>query len=702
MILPLLERNTKKISAAPTYSPHLTPRLTRPPPAAAATINPYTIIMKDSDSSLGLQLTASTSDGNRQGNQASNSQNPQSTTRKVRGPNVLIMSGAGKPIFVRYSNNDRTSCDTDQLEEDEDDWATACSLIQAIRANVLSFSLDPNEAAPLGDIQSIKAGNKIIVFMNTEALTLVAIGDETLDTEFLHLHLEYVYAQVIFTLTNQVNTIFRRSPSYDLRTMMGPNVNASLRNLLDRFDPVEIDTENGVVGDSSGYGSFLTASVECISPIPPELRDEASKLLLGACRFSNHRNRSRHSQVQDPLFAILMIGTMLVTIIQPSNPSSQLHTSDLHLILTFVGLQPGLLTNELWFPICLPRFDSSGFLYAFTSCLDPRDTGLSIVLISPNNSTDQFEAFRLSAMTLRKSLRLPPTKSNVLRIYDSSSSVSSSVATPITGNRARTRASEDDTVTTTSGHSDDPEKQFDDTAWQREEADDYFSEDENEKNVNVRAPRIKAKSRTHNDRQLPTLRENPLVDALRIALSPEHKAKMMSRYLGIASATHFVFRCEVFTQSNSDLPGGMLAQCFGPAIGFPFVDAASKRHVWNIYQKLSLRLRFGSALMETTMDAFDMIIDSYDGNGVDSRGISRECPMQCLLESSPCVHGVTYFQENNEWLHVGLNGKFFELYATLPGNISPKIGTAYCARLVRTLMGDERSLFLSNPITWDS
>merc|ERR1719232_2473753 len=99
---------------------------------------------------------------------------------------------------------------------------------------------------------------------------------------------------------------------------------------------------------------------------------------------------------------------------------SQLHTSDLHLILTFVGRQPGLLTNELWFPLCLPRFNSSGFLYAYTSCLDPMGTGLSIVLISPDNTTNQFESFRSAANTIRKNLGLRSIKTKVLRVFDSS------------------------------------------------------------------------------------------------------------------------------------------------------------------------------------------------------------------------------------------------------------------------------------------
>lgn len=386
---------------------------------------------------------------------------------------------------------------------------------------MLSFSLDTDEAAPLGDIQFMKAGRKMYMFMNTEALTLVAIGDEEYDTEFLRLHLEYAYAQVIFTLTNQVNAIFERSPNYDLRLMMGPNVNASLRDLLDLFDPVNVsgDVDGGFNSEGSGYGSFLTAAIECVSPIPPELRDEASRLLIGACRFDKYRNRTIHSQVQDPLFAILMIGTRLVTIIQPSQPSSQLHTSDLHLILTFVGRQPGVLTNELWFPICLPRFDSSGFMYAFTSCLDPRGTGLNIVLISQNNSTEQFEAFRFSAMSMRKGLGLPEAKSNVLRIYDSSSSVTSSVVTPVRNNQGRAHTSEDDTEITISGQSDDPERH--DTAWKRE-IDDYISEEDND-NVHNRAPRIRAKI-SRDDNHASTI----LIDSMNIAISREHKDALVS------------------------------------------------------------------------------------------------------------------------------------------------------------------------------
>ena len=45
-------------------------------------------------------------------------------SKTLRGPNILIMSGAGKPIFVRYSNNNRVPNETEDAIDDEDEWAT--------------------------------------------------------------------------------------------------------------------------------------------------------------------------------------------------------------------------------------------------------------------------------------------------------------------------------------------------------------------------------------------------------------------------------------------------------------------------------------------------------------------------------------------------------------------------------------------------
>ncbi len=609
------------------------------------------------------------------------------TVRKDRGPNIIILSSAGKPIYVRHGS-------------DEDEWSSACGLLQGLRANVLSF--DGGDSS-LGEIQSIRAGDMLIVFLNTRALTLVAISDGENGSQsegWLRLQLEYAYAQVIFTLTDQTQSIFEQSPSFDLRTMMGPNVDISLTNLLDQFDPPDPDemkqyeTDISAPSYSQGVATFLTAGVECVFPLNPKLRDSTSRLLINTCRGD------------DTLFALLVIGTRLVTIVQPSNPSSQLHTSDLHLILTFVGKQPGLLTNEVWFPICLPRFDSSGFLYAYTSCLDPVHTGLSIVLISGNNSTEQFKVFKSASDALSSKLGLPPL-SIVKRSLSTSLSTSTREDKNTTSNWGDMH---DDSDSYSDGGDDDSEKRG--SILSRISASGNVVSTigiaprpllgERQLSMTNYAPtKINPRPKSKTVEEKETTQNSPFITALKIATLPKQQEDIMRQYLELASAVHFTFRCDIYVQGSSGTSTeGMLTQCFGPPLSFPFVDTRSKRKVWDIYQRLSLRLRLGSSSVETCYDALDMFQGHDSSNMMGD--ISNDCPMQTLLESPPNVHGVTYLQEDNEWLYVGLNGKFFELYATLPATVKPREGTAYCARLVRKLMGDERILFLSNPLTWNS
>ena len=596
------------------------------------------------------------------------------TPPKDRGPNIIILSAAGKPIFVRHGS-------------DEDEWASACGLIAGMKANALSFD---DTDSTLGDIQSIKAGKSLIVFLNTKALTVVAISDGETGSQcegWLRLQLEYTYTQVIFTLTDQIQNIFEQSPNYDLRTMMGPNVDTSLRNLLDQFDPTdsdEVKDEPDIISASQitqGPSTFLTAGVECVYPLPPELRDGTSRLLIDACKGDRDSNT---------LFALLVIGTRLVTIVQPSNPSSQLHTVDLHLILTFVGTQPGLLTNELWFPVCLPRFDSSGFLYAYTSCLDPLHTGLSIVLISADNSTEQFKKFHCAADAVRNNLGLPPLSTLSQR---SSSSMLGDNKKSSTDN-INWSDEQDDTDSENDDDSDEGKSILSrisaaGEAPRRRSVERTLSMTD----YSLNSPRSKTKSV---DEKI-AAQDGPFVTALKIALLPKQQEEIMQQYLELCSAVHFCFRCDIYVQGSSGTSTeGMLTQCFGPRLSFPFITASSKRRVWDIYHRLSLRLRLGSSSVETCYDALDMCQSS---TSMDT--LSNDCPMQSLMESPPNVHGVTYVRDN-EWLYVGLNGKFFELYATLPATVKPREGTAYCARLVRKLMGDERMLFLSNPLTWNA
>ena len=80
------------------------------------------------------------------------------------------------------------------------------------------------------------------------------------------------------------------------------------------------------------------------------------------------------------------------------------------------------------------------------------------------------------------------------------------------------------------------------------------------------------------------------------------------------------------------------------------------------YQRLSLRLRIGSATIEATNDATDKI--ALDTNR-DRGGEEDACwSMVRLLEQPPPIEGICYITEDC-FTYLALNGSDFELYVCL-------------------------------------
>lgn len=79
------------------------------------------------------------------------------------------------------------------------------------------------------------------------------------------------------------------------------------------------------------------------------------------------------------LYAIALAGGRVVTLLRPKRHS--VHPSDLHLLLNTIAASPSLSAagSETWLPICLPRYNSSGFLHAFVGSLAP---SITLVFVS--------------------------------------------------------------------------------------------------------------------------------------------------------------------------------------------------------------------------------------------------------------------------------------------------------------------------------
>lgn len=529
--------------------------------------------------------------------------------------NVIVMSEAGKPIFSRFGS--------------EEEVSRQCGLLQAIRTNV-----EGNKALDLGEIQSIHSDKSLIVFMTVGggSITLVSITQieqengaiET--TVHARLQLENLYAQLIFSLTDQVQAMFVQNPSFDLRTMLSATETNLMHGILD---------ESGLeVGGNPG--PFMVASAPVVFPISSRLRDKASRTL-----------QSIGGAVPNTAFALLLVGDKLLTLVQSSFWPHQLRVSDLHLILNFIRKQSYLSSSELWVPMCLPRFNSSGFLYSYIKCIDDVSK-FSLVLISNQNTTEQFQLFRNASVRIQEELDLPADTDSVI------------------------------SVTTT-------KRIGPDIAWER------YEDSLEEEYVN-----IGGHERQSSERSL-------LLDEVRQSYELSSYTRIAERYFEKEEPLlHFLFRVDIpiknSSRHSSPHEKGHLTQCMSPTLTSSFASAASRRRLFTMYQKLGLRLRLGCATVESSMDALDMI--SQDNVTDSEKHFPRiSCPSIGLVASPPNIHSVTYCVEGNE-IFLAMNGRGFELYMVTSNSIPVKRAAGIGSKLVRRLQADEKKLFLSNPLTW--
>jgi hypothetical protein len=304
----------------------------------------------------------------------------------VNYPSVYVFTDAGKPVFVRSSSDDEL---TD---------SRICSFLSSLRSSIVHGRLG------LGDIKSMRTGSLRLSFMKVKSLVLVAVlnvdQDESTETVvYLRLVLEYVYANLLITLTDQALAMVDQNPSYDLQRLLGSE-NLSF-GLFNPDDPLVCT------------GSFLTGGVEPFFPLPPRVREAATLVLRDV------NNNGTNSFV----FAMILSDKKLVSLVQPPHRQHCIQNFDLHLFVSFIFRQPNLLSDDLWLPFCFPRFDASGYLYCYINCLDVETkTVLVLVTQDPSHFTT---ARKQVANRIRPKLGLPAyNNESVLEILDGQQDIS--------------------------------------------------------------------------------------------------------------------------------------------------------------------------------------------------------------------------------------------------------------------------------------
>lgn len=265
---------------------------------------------------------------------------------------VFILSSAGKPIYTRYG--------------DESKLTGLMGIIQAI----ISFFLDDKDS-----IRCINAGSLKIVFLLRDPLYFVLVSKNNESEKLLRDQLYCFHHQILSILTSsQLTKVFKKSNNFDLRRMLG------------------------------GTEGFIDALAQRVSGVAPSYLLEAVRPVRMSMKLRQKLGKALNPPKEnkvDLLYAVLASKYRLLHLLRSQKVT--LHPSDLHLLLNVIHASPSFLTSHQasWIPICLPRFNRSGFLYALIKFISI-DPPLALVLLSPHR--DKFEDVSTSQDVIVKNL----------------------------------------------------------------------------------------------------------------------------------------------------------------------------------------------------------------------------------------------------------------------------------------------------------
>ena len=247
---------------------------------------------------------------------------------------IFVLSEAGKPIF--------------SLHGEEDMMVSLGGLMQAL----VSFVADSGDT-----IKSIKTADTNIVFLVKSPLILVGVSSTGLHSSQLTVQLLYIHSQIISVLTaSQLNRIFEQRRNYDLRRLLtgSERLITSLSHQMDRDH------------------SYFLSAVKCL-PLTSQDRNTISESII---RYAG--------KVKDVVFGILLADNHLISLVRMKKYF--IHPADLHLVFNLINSTESFKHSESWTPLCLPKFDSSGFLHAHVSYLTDNSPACLLLVTTDRNA----------------------------------------------------------------------------------------------------------------------------------------------------------------------------------------------------------------------------------------------------------------------------------------------------------------------------
>ncbi|KAG9034429.1 Vacuolar fusion protein mon1 [Tulasnella sp. JGI-2019a] len=231
----------------------------------------------------------------------------------------FILTHAGKPVFMTRGG---------RLSEEE--LTNVMGIMQAL----ISVYADDGDK-----LRCINAGKTRITFLLRAPLYYACVSSWGEPESVGRLHLEYLHLQILSVVTgSQLSKIFEKRTNFDLRRLLD-GTESFLYSLIRRL---QLDM------------SMITASLSVLK-IDPTIRGKIADLLLPG------------KDMKDTLYVLLFADNKVVTLIRPKKHS--VHPADLHLLLNTLSSSAlsSTLDSSSWLPICLPKYNANGFLYAYVS-----------------------------------------------------------------------------------------------------------------------------------------------------------------------------------------------------------------------------------------------------------------------------------------------------------------------------------------------
>lgn len=303
-------------------------------------------------------------------------QDPQDGWESDVTKHVFILSSSGKPIFSRFG--------------DEQALVATFGLLQAI----VSIVQDQGDT-----LHCIKAGHRRIVYFFRQSLYFISVSSTGEPEAVLSKQLEFLYNQVLLTLTNKVHMVLNQNSSKDLRDLLG-------------FDTTRL-MQSACSGDLTPTCIAFESARGYAMP-EADLRDELLANLRECVEMSG------------AALGLILCADALVAYVPNSAMALHLQVADVLLLTHFVENSASLRSHDQhWVPLCLPQFNPGAFLQAYVCDLrvhsmveENRHIDFSLVLISSSSDASMFKELHAGREALEQALVAPSMAPRLLATQD--------------------------------------------------------------------------------------------------------------------------------------------------------------------------------------------------------------------------------------------------------------------------------------------